>query len=223
MVTKSDRHASSWSMGTAAAGRVLKSGGTMQIVVGAAHGGHGLPNAETGVLPERTTHEPNSRSAERSPWFASECEVVVKQINVICTRLQLQTTATFLNRGSARDRDWKKNKHRFLNLLAKINRSTENYNSLLKTALTIIIGLLYLQLSDHANVTWAVHIIFMQGLPDNWKLFKGFLQGKKLGKAGLVMSELSTFKRVTSYWNVPERRLGSSFQSHRTTFCTLHI
>jgi hypothetical protein len=34
----------------------------------------------------------------------------------------------------------KKNKHRFLNLLAKINRSTEKYNSLLKRALTIIIG-----------------------------------------------------------------------------------
>jgi hypothetical protein len=45
-----------------------------------------------------------------------------------------------------------KNKHRFLNLLAKINRSTEKYHSLLKRALTIIIGLLYLQLTDHANV-----------------------------------------------------------------------
>jgi hypothetical protein len=44
-------------------------------------------------------------------------------------------------RGSARDRDCKKNKHRFLNLLAKINRSTEKYHSLLKTALTIIIVL----------------------------------------------------------------------------------
>jgi len=30
-----------------------------------------------------------------------------------------------------------KNKHRFLNLLAKINRSTEKYHSLLKRALTI--------------------------------------------------------------------------------------
>jgi hypothetical protein len=43
-------------------------------------------------------------------------------------------------------------KHRFLNLLAKINRSTEKYHSLLKRALTIIIGLLYLQVTDHANV-----------------------------------------------------------------------
>jgi hypothetical protein len=40
----------------------------------------------------------------------------------------------------------------FFNLLAKINRATEKYNSLLKRALTIIIGLLYLQLTDHANV-----------------------------------------------------------------------
>jgi hypothetical protein len=45
-----------------------------------------------------------------------------------------------------------KNKHRFFILLAKINRSTEKYHSLLKRALTIIIGLLYLQLTDHANV-----------------------------------------------------------------------
>jgi hypothetical protein len=45
-----------------------------------------------------------------------------------------------------------KNKHLFLNLLAKINRSTEKYNYLLKRALTIIIVLLYLQLTDHANV-----------------------------------------------------------------------
>jgi hypothetical protein len=36
--------------------------------------------------------------------------------------------------------------------LAKINRSTEKYHSLLKRALTIIIGLLYLQLTNHANV-----------------------------------------------------------------------
>jgi hypothetical protein len=40
----------------------------------------------------------------------------------------------------------------FLNLMAKINRSTEKYHSLLKRALTIIIGLLYVQLTDHANV-----------------------------------------------------------------------
>jgi hypothetical protein len=43
-------------------------------------------------------------------------------------------------------------KHRFLNLLAKINRSTEKYYSLLKREFTIIIGLLYVQLTDHANV-----------------------------------------------------------------------
>jgi hypothetical protein len=82
--------------------------------------------------------------------------------------------------GSARDRDWK-NKHSFLNLLAKINRSTEKYHSLLKRALTIIIGLLYLQLTGHTNVPWAVDIIiFMQGFPETWKLFQGFLQGKKI-------------------------------------------
>jgi hypothetical protein len=49
--------------------------------------------------------------------------------------------------------------------------------------LTIIIGLLYLQLTDHANVPWAVDIIiFMQGFPETWKLFQGFLQGKKIEK-----------------------------------------
>jgi hypothetical protein len=58
-------------------------------------------------------------------------------------------------------------KHRFFNLLAKINRSTEKYHSPLKRALTIIIGLLYLQLTDHANVPLAVDIIiFMQGFPE---------------------------------------------------------
>jgi hypothetical protein len=82
--------------------------------------------------------------------------------------------------GSARSRDWK-NKHRFLNLLAKINRSREKYHSLLKRALTIIIGLLYLKVTDHANVPWAVDIIiFMQGFPETWKLFQGFLQGKNI-------------------------------------------
>jgi hypothetical protein len=54
--------------------------------------------------------------------------------------------------GVPREIVTEKNKHRFLNLLAKINRSTEKYNSLLKRAMTIIIGLLYLQLTDHANV-----------------------------------------------------------------------
>jgi hypothetical protein len=89
-------------------------------------------------------------------------------------------------RGSARDRDWKKIKHSFFNLLAKINRSKEKYHSLLKRALTIIIGLLYLQLTDHANVPWAVDIIiFIQGFPETLKLFQGFLQGKRLRKAGL--------------------------------------
>jgi hypothetical protein len=59
------------------------------------------------------------------------------------------------------------NKHSFFNLLAKINRPTEKYHSLLKRALTIIIGLLYLQLTDHANVPSAVDmIIFMQGFPE---------------------------------------------------------
>jgi hypothetical protein len=46
----------------------------------------------------------------------------------------------------------KKNKYIFFKLLAKINRSTEKYHSLLNRALTIIIGLLCQQLTDHANV-----------------------------------------------------------------------
>jgi hypothetical protein len=44
---------------------------------------------------------------------------------------QVLSNTGFLNRGSARDRD-EKTKNRFLNLLAKINRSTEKYHSLLK-------------------------------------------------------------------------------------------
>jgi hypothetical protein len=77
----------------------------------------------------------------------------------------------------------KKNEHSFSNLLAKINKSSEKYHSLLKRSLTIIIGLLYLQLTDHANVPSAVDIIiFMQGFPETWKLFQGFLQGKKIEK-----------------------------------------
>jgi hypothetical protein len=76
----------------------------------------------------------------------------------------------------------KKNKL-FFNLLAKINRSTEKYHSLLKRVFTIIIVLLYLQLTDHTNVPWAVDIIiFMQGFPETWKLFQGFLQGKNIEK-----------------------------------------
>jgi hypothetical protein len=91
-----------------------------------------------------------------------------------------------VTRGSARDHDWKKINILFLNLLAKINRSTEKYHSLLKRALTIIIiiiGLLYLQLTDHAYVPWAVDIkFFMKGFPETWKLFQGFLPGKKIEK-----------------------------------------
>jgi hypothetical protein len=79
-----------------------------------------------------------------------------------------------------RERSWLKKINSFFNLLAKINRSTEKYHSLLKRALTIIIVLLYLQLTDHAKVPWAVDIIiFMQGFPETWKVFKGFLQGQK--------------------------------------------
>jgi hypothetical protein len=73
----------------------------------------------------------------------------------------------------------------FLNLLAKINRSTEKCHSLLKRALTII-GLLYLQLTDHANVPWAVDIIFLcRGSlrPENY--FKGSSRVKRLRKAEL--------------------------------------
>jgi hypothetical protein len=81
-----------------------------------------------------------------------------------------------------------KNKHRFFNLLAKINRSTKKYNSLLKRALTIIIGLLYLQFIDHDNVPWPVDIIiFMQRFPETWKLFQGFLQGKKIEKGCFIL------------------------------------
>jgi hypothetical protein len=87
-------------------------------------------------------------------------------------------------RGSARDRDRGGTTQKELaNKLAKINRSTEKYHSLLERALAIIIGLLYLKLTDYANVPWAVDIIiFMQGFPETWKLFQGFLQGKKIEK-----------------------------------------
>jgi hypothetical protein len=45
---------------------------------------------------------------------------------------------------------------------------------------------LYLQLTDHANVPWAVDIIiFMQGFPETWKLFKDSSRVKSLRKAGL--------------------------------------
>jgi hypothetical protein len=54
--------------------------------------------------------------------------------------------------GVPREIMTEKNKHLFFNLLAKINISTEKYHFLLKRELTIIIGLLYLQLTDHANV-----------------------------------------------------------------------
>jgi hypothetical protein len=55
--------------------------------------------------------------------------------------------------------------------------------------LTIIIGLLYLELTDHANVPWAVDIIIcMQGFPETWKLFQGFLQGKKIEKGCYIAS-----------------------------------
>jgi hypothetical protein len=101
-------------------------------------------------------------------------------------------------RGSARDRNWKK-KHRFLNLLAKINRSTEKHHSLLKRALTVIIALLYLQLTEHANVPWAVDIIiFMQGFPQTWKLFQGFLQGKKIEKGCVPLKTRSLLRQYST-------------------------
>jgi hypothetical protein len=84
--------------------------------------------------------------------------------------------------GSARDLDWK-NKHRFLNLLAKINRSTKKYHSLLKIALTIIIGLLYLQLTDRANVPLQGYRYRGSLRPENY--FKGSFRVKRLRKAGL--------------------------------------
>jgi hypothetical protein len=71
-----------------------------------------------------------------------------------------------------------KNKHRFLDLLAKINRSTEKYNSLLKIALTIIIGLLYLQLTDHANVPLQGYRCRGSLRPENY--FKGSSRVKTL-------------------------------------------
>jgi hypothetical protein len=93
----------------------------------------------------------------------------------------------------------KKTKHRFLNLLAKINRSTEKYHSLHKRALTIVIGLLYLQLTDHANVPWAVDItIFKQGFPETWKLFQGFLQGKKIEKGWCRWCSSDFMRRVVA-------------------------
>jgi hypothetical protein len=82
----------------------------------------------------------------------------------------------FLNWGSARDRDWKKKS--FLNLLAKINRSTEKYHCLLKRALTIIIGLLYLQLTDHANVRCRYNN-FYAGVPWDLKIISRVPPGLK--------------------------------------------
>jgi hypothetical protein len=51
-----------------------------------------------------------------------------------------------VDRGSAKI-VIEKNKHIFFNLFAKINRSTEKYHSLLKTAFTIIVGLLLITLT----------------------------------------------------------------------------
>lgn len=54
-------------------------------------------------------------------------------------------------------------------------------------ALIIIIGLfflldlLYLLLTEHANVLWTEErvVIVFQGFPETWKWFQGFSQGKK--------------------------------------------
>jgi hypothetical protein len=122
---------------------------------------------------------------------------------------ETQSNPGFLNRGSARcrygfrDRSWlKKINIVCFNLLAKINRSAEKYHSLLKRALTIIIGLVrvYLQLTDHANVPWAVDIIiFMQGFPETWKVFQGFLQDKKTEKGWsnpIDMNSVNIIRRI---------------------------
>jgi hypothetical protein len=122
-----------------------------------------------------------------------------------------------VTRGSARDRDWK-NKHSFLNMLAKINRSTEKYHSLLKRALTINIGLLFLQFTDHANVPWAVDtIIFMQGFPETWKLFQGFLLDKKTKKGCIRSYPLcNTASESYGIWSCELCKLNS--QHNKITF-----
>jgi hypothetical protein len=66
--------------------------------------------------------------------------------------------------------------------------------------LTVIIGLLYLQLTDHANVPWAVDIIiFMQGFPETWKLFQVFLQGKNIEK-GCIVSNVGVNGDLERMW-----------------------
>jgi hypothetical protein len=78
----------------------------------------------------------------------------------VCARMLLATAYCRVSQpgfcdmslGVPREIAIEKNKHRFLKLLAKINRSTEKYHSLLTRVLTIIIGLLYLQLAEHAKV-----------------------------------------------------------------------
>jgi hypothetical protein len=84
--------------------------------------------------------------------------------------------------GSARDRDWKK-KTSFFEL---VSQNKQIHRKILSTqrALTVIIGLLYLQLTDHVNVPWAVDIIFLcRGSLRPEIYFKGSSRVKRLRKA----------------------------------------
>jgi hypothetical protein len=70
--------------------------------------------------------------------------LVMGYVNIINQLKQGYSTGVReMSLGVPREVVTEKNIHRFLNLLAKINRSTEKYNSLLKRALTIIISTTY--------------------------------------------------------------------------------
>jgi hypothetical protein len=75
----------------------------------------------------------------------------------------------------------------------------------------------YLQLTDHANVPWAVDIIiFMHGFPETWKLFQGFLQGKKIEKGWY---RLCWEMKMTAFWDIAPYSLVEEDRRFRGTYC----
>jgi hypothetical protein len=77
--------------------------------------------------------------------------------------------------------------------LAKINRSAEKYNFLVKRALTIIVGLLYLQLTDHANVSCRLYQRRKEDIRNEFSI----------SPSSEKMNARITGKHICRDWNTP--------------------
>jgi hypothetical protein len=115
-------------------------------------------------------------SSDPPAWRQSLSDIYIFQIHY--SRVP-QPGFREMSLGVPREIVIEKNKHRFLNLLAKINRSTENSILYSKWHWQLLLDYYIYNLLITLDVDI---IIFMQGVPETWKLFQGLLQGKKIQK-----------------------------------------